>query len=77
MNRETSASRAISAGCYTCSGQEAKWTGPNAQALAARHHDATGHATWCDISLQVRYGREGADPRQLDIEAAIARAIAA
>jgi hypothetical protein len=40
----------------------AHWFGPNAQGVAARHHDATGHATWCEVSLSVWYGREEPGP---------------
>jgi len=32
------------------------WHGPNAQGVAARHHDATGHTTWADVTLMIRYG---------------------
>ncbi|WP_380927626.1 hypothetical protein [Sphingomonas arantia] len=60
------------AGCFVCHGSDAHWTSPNAQGLAARHHDATGHATWSDVYLTVRYGRDEPDARQLDIENAIA-----
>ena len=41
------------AGCFVC-GKE--WQSKNALALAARHHDATGHATWAEQVLSVRYG---------------------
>ncbi len=34
----------------------AHWFGNNAQAVAARHHDATGHMTWVDIAMSIRYG---------------------
>jgi len=46
------------AGCFVCNGSVAIWTAKNAMALAARHHDATGHMTWADQSLTVRYGTE-------------------
>lgn len=71
--RETFTSREVIAGCFACNGSEAKWSGPQAQGTAARHHDATGHPTWSDVILSVRYGREErlSDGRQLDIEAAI------
>lgn len=62
--------RTLRAGCTTCHGAEAFWTGPNAQAVAARHHQTTGHATWCDLS--VRYGAAAPDPRQTDLEEVIA-----
>lgn len=72
--RTTATSRDVRAGCCVCHGRHPHWTGPNAQGLAARHHDATGHATWSDVHLMVRYGRDEPDARQLDIETAIAAA---
>lgn len=71
MMRDTSIGRDVIAGCFVCGGADAKWFGPNAQGVAARHHDATGHATWCDVSMTITYGREQADDRQIDIEEAI------
>lgn len=53
--------RTVTAGCFNCSGSDALWHGPNAQGVAARHHDATGHTTWADIGLSVRYGEERED----------------
>lgn len=47
------------AGCFVCH-SEAQWTGKNALALAARHHDATGHPTWCEQVMSVRYGSDAA-----------------
>jgi len=44
-------------GCWTCHGGDAKWYGKNALAVAAPHHDATGHATWCEQTMSVRYGK--------------------
>jgi len=49
--------REIGAGCFTCSGLNAKWIGVNAQAVAARHHDLTGHMTWVDIRMKIYYGK--------------------
>lgn len=72
LERRTSTSRDLRAGCFVCHGIDAHWTSANAQALAVQHHDRTGHATWCDVYLSVRYGREAADDRQTDIEDAIA-----
>lgn len=72
MTRVTSTRRELQAGCYACHGTAAHWTGPNAQALAARHHDTTDHPTWCNIQLAIVYGAHRADPRQIDIESAIA-----
>ncbi len=72
--RATYISRDVRAGCFVCHDGNANWTGPNAQGVAARHHDATKHATWCDVYMGIRYGDNGADPRQTDIEDAIASA---
>lgn len=54
--RITRTARDCQGGCFVCHGTTAVWFGPNAQAVAARHHDATGHATWVDVMLMVRYG---------------------
>lgn len=70
--RDTVRSREISAGCFVCHGDKAHWTTPNAQALAAQHHDRTKHRTWCEMRLSVRYGTDAGDDRQIDIEDAIA-----
>lgn len=43
-------------GCYQCGGADARWHGKNALALAARHHDSSGHTTWCEQVMSVRYG---------------------
>lgn len=55
-DRVYSVSRELQAGCFDCYGPDARWVGPNAQGLAVRHHDAKGHATWCDIVMSIRYG---------------------
>lgn len=50
------------AGCWVCKPDgDAMWIDlPNAQALAALHHDRTGHTTWFESVKHVRYGkREG------------------
>ena len=58
--RETWISRNVLAGCYQCGGDHYLWDRPNAQGVAARHHDATGHTTWVDVVLHITYGsREG------------------
>lgn len=57
-DRITRTSREVQAGCFTCGGSDSLWNGPQSQGTAARHHDATGHETWADIVLQVRYGGE-------------------
>ena len=72
--RPTVSTHTATAGCVTCHGQGTGWTGANALALAARHHDATQHATWCDTHLSVRYGDAQPDARQIDIEDAIREA---
>lgn len=77
MTRHKRQTRYVEAGCHTCHGEQAHWTSANAQAVAARHHDRTGHPTWCRVTLTVSYGTEAPDDRQIDIEdtlAAIRRA---
>ncbi|VXC80208.1 hypothetical protein [Sphingomonas sp. 8AM] len=69
--RDTYITRVAQGGCFVCHGSLAKWAGPNAQGVAARHHDATGHRTWCDVTMCVTYGSAPADDRQTDIEDAI------
>lgn len=71
MMRDTFTSRDVRAGCFVCHGSDAHWFGGNAQGVAARHHDATGHTTWSDVYLSVRYGNDAAVGEQLDIETAI------
>ena len=56
-------SRDVMAGCFTCSGSEAKWRGGNAQGVAARHHDATGHVTWVDVYMSITYGGKTEETR--------------
>lgn len=43
-------------GCYACHGDEAVWFSVNTMAVAARHHDATGHTTWCQQTISITYG---------------------
>lgn len=64
MTRQTRTSTEVSAGCFDCSGTENRWMGKNAMALAARHHDSTGHETWAVQELFVRYGERKADVDQ-------------
>lgn len=45
----------VFAGCMVCGGTDAMWTAPSAMAVAARHAAATGHETWADQALSVRY----------------------
>lgn len=74
MRRSTFTHRDVRAGCFVCHGGDAHWFGAQVQGTAARHHDATGHPTWCDVVLSVRYGQDEPDPGQLHIEDAIASA---
>lgn len=54
--RRTRTSRICYAGCYQCNGRDTIWEASNAQAVAARHHDATGHTTWVDVYMSITYG---------------------
>jgi hypothetical protein len=57
MSRETRTLTDQTGGCWTCSPDgRLIWEGKNAMACAARHHDATGHPTWAEQHLTVRYG---------------------
>jgi hypothetical protein len=56
VNRKTSTSLTVIAGCFTCNGSEYIWSSKNGLALAAKHHDKTGHPTWADQTLMVKYG---------------------
>lgn len=62
--RRTRTSRNVIAGCFVCAGSDAMWTSPNAQGVAARHHDATGHSTWADVAMMIRYGEERPQPEE-------------
>ena len=62
QQRRTTTSVNVMAGCFQCNGQDAIWTGANAMAVAARHADATGHETWADQHLMVRYSRGDSQP---------------
>ncbi len=74
LTRIATTHRDFRGGCFVCHGDRAHWSSANVQALAAKHHDRTGHATWCDIDARIRYGRTAPDDRQIDIEDAIASA---
>lgn len=53
----------VIAGCVVCHGPSvAGWDSANAMALAARHHDATGHPTWAEQVVSVRYGPDVTPP---------------
>ena len=54
--RRYSVFRDVKAACFVCHGSNAHWFGKNAQALAARHHDATRHETWADVYMSIKYG---------------------
>lgn len=41
------------------------WRGGNAQGVAARHHDASGHPTWVEVDMKILYGR--GDPGQTSL----------
>lgn len=56
--RHTGTVRDVFAGCFQCNGSEAIWRSKNAQGVAARHHDATGHITWVEVNMSIRYGEE-------------------
>lgn len=55
--RAFSTTRDVRAGCFNCRGSDALWRGKNAQGVAVRHHDATGHQTWVDVTMSIVYGR--------------------
>jgi hypothetical protein len=56
MSRTTSVARDAFAGCFECHGSEAIWWTKNCQGIAARHHDATGHTTWVEVNMSIKYG---------------------
>lgn len=51
--RQYSYHRDVRAGCEQCG---KRWDAPNAQGVAARHHDATGHKTWVEVEMHITYG---------------------
>lgn len=73
--RVTTTDRLVSAGCLDCGKPGAMWTGGNAQAVAARHHDRSGHRTWVNVYMKIRYGAVPVDDRQHELEAAIDAAV--
>jgi hypothetical protein len=56
VSRTYYVSRTMQGGCFVCNNGDAIWFEKNAQAVAARHHDATGHQTWVDVIMMIRYG---------------------
>lgn len=56
MNRQSVTTRQVRAGCHECHGGRAHWLGRNADGVAARHHDATGHRTWCEKTAHTVHG---------------------
>lgn len=70
MKRAYETTRTTVAGCRNCTGSTRRWSGHNAQGVAARHHDATGHQTWVEVTLSIVYGRASTktvDPQQLSL----------
>jgi hypothetical protein len=59
--RVTIVTRKVMAGCLACNGSLAIWETANAQGIAARHHDKTGHSTWVDVTMSVQYGSARCD----------------
>jgi hypothetical protein len=51
-------SRDVRASCDMCFPGETKWEGGNAQGVAARHTDATGHETWVEVAMHITYKRK-------------------
>ncbi len=64
LGRRYYVSRDVLAGCWQCWGGDYHWHGPNAQAVAARHHDATGHTTWVDVNMSIQYGEDRDDKKE-------------
>lgn len=58
MGRRYSYSMSVIAGCFECHGTDGHWFAANAQAVAAKHHDKTGHTTWVDSTIGIRYGAD-------------------
>ena len=48
--------RKVRAGCNVCHGENVSgWESPNAQGVAARHTDVTGHKTWVEVVQYLFY----------------------
>jgi hypothetical protein len=65
-SRTHSFHRDVIAGCEVCGGGKPMWTGGNAQGVAARHFDATGHETWVEVGMHITYHA----PRAKQVETA-------
>ena len=68
-SRRLRTTRKRRAGCLACFGPEAKWSGANAQALAAKHHDAYGHVTWVEVLMRIKYGAQKRPDRAVQASA--------
>ena len=60
--RRTRINRTLHGGCYVCHQSEAHWFGLNTQGVVARHHDATGHKTWVEVTTCFTYGDDEDQP---------------
>lgn len=56
MKRLSDTTRQVRAGCFECHNGQPHWLGRNAAGVAARHHDATGHRTWCEQAIRTVHG---------------------
>ncbi len=65
--RKTKVLRAVEAGCSVCHNGQRQWEGKNAQGVAAKHHDATGHPTWVKVAMRIFYGKRIEDKRQANL----------
>ncbi len=62
-DRDTWTSYMCQSGCNVCGKH---WHTKNALALAAIHHDKTGHPTWAELATTVCYGASCEDQRESD-----------
>jgi cytochrome c553 len=66
--RQQASTRTVAGGCHTCHGVDTPaWQAGNAQALATRHHDATGHPTWAAQTITTQYGSLDPPANQLEL----------
>lgn len=57
MARKYFVRRDVQAACDVCHGHyQWTWTSKNAQAIAAKHHDKTGHTVRVDVEMTIVYG---------------------